>query len=473
MNTRSRSRTVIAVVVGVVLLAVAGLVYKTAQPAKVRYSAMFADAYPMVAGSNIKVAGVPVGTIAEVVPDNGMARVVMDLNPEVVPMHTDARATIVTQDLLGERFISLERGSPNAPVLPPGSTLAATQTNRVVDLQDVLNAADTPSSAALAALITTSGEGLRDNGQKTSDTIKALAPSMQQADKLVKILNEQNSQLNQLIDNAAPVASAVSSNHGKDLDNLVGSTTTMLSSVAEQQQALRDTLVQLPHTFASARRTLTELAGVADPTADNLAAIRPTTDNLSDISEELMRFADAADPALGSLPPVLNRVRDLLDKARPVAEDLRPAGADVKDITHSFNSLNKTALTHLTDLMELAKGWTVATAGYDGIAHYFKAYAKISPTALGVIATSPIPGPQRSFPILPMPAPPEPPFNKIGEQVQPEGPGDPRTSRPYGSTGGPADNNGNNNGGATGLTPEQEKGMVGQMLGGRMLGGGS
>lgn len=463
MISKGRSRAVVAVVVGVVLLAVAGLVYMGGKPKTVEVSAMFADAYPMVAGGNVKIAGVTVGQIEKVVPENGLARVVMDLNEEVIPLHTDSRATIVTQDLLGERFIALDRGSANAPVLPPGGTLSKTQTNRVVDLQDVLNAADTPTSAALAAFITTTGDGLRDNGQHTSDAIKALAPTMRQADKLVKILNGQNTQLNRLIDNAQPVASAVSSNNGQDLDHLVGSTTTMLGSIGEQQQAVRDTLTQLPNTINSARRTLGELAGVAGPTADNLESLRPTTDNLSDVSDELRRFSDAADPALGSLPPVLNRVSDLLEKARPVAADLRPASGDVRDVTHSLKDLNKTAVSHLNDLMELAKGWTVATAGYDSVSHYFKAYAKISPTQLGVIAASPIPGPQRSFPILPMPAPPEPPFNKVGKNVEPKGPGDPRTAEPYDSPGG----------GATGLTPQQEQGMVGQMLGGKKLGGGS
>jgi phospholipid/cholesterol/gamma-HCH transport system substrate-binding protein len=450
------------VVAGVILLAVAGLVYSSGKKPTVRVSAMFTDAYPMVAGNTVKIAGVQVGTIGEVLPADGMARVTMDLDPEVLPLHTDARATIVTQDLLGERYIALERGSTQAPVLPEGGTLSKTQTNRVVDLQDVLNAADTPTSTALAALITSSGEGLRGNGQNASDTVKALAPTMHQADDLVKVLNGQNAQLNRMIDNAQPVSAALASNHGQELHHLVGSTSAIMNTMGDQQQALRDTLAQLPSSIASARNTLGQLAGVAGPTAHTLASVRPTTDNLTQISHELNDFSDAADPALASLPPVLDRANELLEQARPVVRDLRPAGPDIKDITHSFRSLNAGALTHLTDLMELAKGWTLATTDYDSNGHYFKAILGFSPNDLGPLGMGPVPGAPRKYPALPLPAPPEPPFNKVGKAAQPEGPGDPRTSRPTGST----------DDGATGLTSKQEHSMVGQMLGGQMMGGG-
>jgi phospholipid/cholesterol/gamma-HCH transport system substrate-binding protein len=446
------------VMAGVLLLAVAAMVYKTNKPNTVQVSAMFTDAYPMVAGSKVKIAGVQVGSIDRVLPERGMAKIVMNLSPEVMPMHTDARATIVTQDLLGERFIALDRGSAGAPQLTSGGTLSETQTNRVVDLQDVLNAADTPTSTALAAMITTSGEGLHNNGKNASDTIAALAPAMRRADDLVSILNEQNKQLNTLISDAQPVASAVASDHGQDLDNLIGSTTKTLGTVADQQQQLRDTLVDLPGTLTSARRTLHQLAGVAEPTTRTLASLRPTTDKLADLSDELRNFSDAADPALESLPSLLKRAKDLFDEARPVARDLNRAGPDIRDTTAAFHNLDKTALSHLTDALELAKGWSLATTDYDSIAHYFKAYAGVSPSQLGVMGLGPVPGaPRKLVPNIPMPAPVEPPFDKLGKQLEPEGPGDPRTARPTGSGRGD---------GATGLSPAQEQGMVGQLLGG-------
>lgn len=452
-------KILIAALALVVLLGIGGAIFSATRTPTVHISALFDDAYPMSPGNTVKIAGVIVGSVESIEPDNGKARVVMAVSPEALPMHTDGKATIITQDLLGERYIGLERGTPSAPVLEDGGTLGETQSNKVVDLQDLLNMVDNPTATALAALITTNGEGLRGNGQNASDTIRALAPTMGQVDKLVKVLNAQNSQLNALIDNAQPVAEAVTSNGGKDLDGLVDSTSKLMNTVGDQQVALGDTLKQLPGTFTSAQRTLHQLGSLAGPMATTLGNLRPTTDNLNQISHEAGTWADDARAPVKTLPHLLNRLNSLLDELRPVANDLRPASDHIRGVTKSFRQLNATALPHLTDLMELAKGWTEATSDYDSNGHYFKAILGFSPNQLGPIGMGAVPGAPRSYPKFPLPSPPEPPFNKIGHATEPEGPGDPRTSQPTGSTG--ADNRS-----ATGLTQGQEHNMVGQMLGG-------
>jgi phospholipid/cholesterol/gamma-HCH transport system substrate-binding protein len=452
-------KPLIIVLALVVVLGIGGAVFSATRPPTVHISAIFADAYPMAPGNTVKIAGVGVGSVESVEPYNGKAKVVMAVSPEVLPMHTDGRATIITQDLLGERYIGLERGTPGAPILEDGGTLAETQNNNVVDLQDVLNMVDNPTATSLAALITTNGEGLRNNGQNASDTIRALAPTMGQVDKLVKVLNAQNAQLNALIDNAKPVAAAVTSNGGKDLDGLIDSTSNLMNTVGDQQVALGDTLKQLPGTFNSAQRTLHQLGSVAGPMATTLGNLRPTTDNLNQISHEASTWADAAEKPVKTIPHLLDRLNSLLDELRPVANDLRPAAQHIRGVTKSFRQLNSTALPHLTDLMELAKGWTEATTDYDSNGHYFKAILGFSPNQLAPIVTGAIPGAPRTYPKFPLPSPPEAPFNKVGQATMPEGPGDPRTSQPTGGTN--ADNKS-----ATGLTQGQEHNMIGQMLGG-------
>ena len=45
-----------------------------------------------------------------------------------------------------------------------------------------------------------------------------------------------------------------------------------------------------------------------------------------------MRLSDAADPALGSLPPVLDRGAEMLKEAAPVASDLRDGGGGLRGV---------------------------------------------------------------------------------------------------------------------------------------------
>lgn len=440
-----------AVMAGVVLLA--ALVTAAVDPGgkrTVRLSADFADVYPMVVGSQVKLAGVPVGQVVAIAPSGRLARVDMELDPEVLPLHTDAKVTITPADLLGERFISLERGTPSAPEMVLPGTLPRPQTNRVVDLQDVLNAVDTPTSAALAAMITATGEGLRGNGARTASAITTVTPVMRQIGQLAAVLNEQNDELGALIDRAAPVADGLAGRRGEDLDHLVGSTTQTLGVLSDQQQAVRETLARLPEAMAGARRTLGQVAAVAGPTRDTLASIRPVTDNLADISTELRRFTDAADPALEALPPVLDRAKKLVDEAAPVANALRPAGADLRDIAGSARQLSDQALSpRMEHLMEFLKGWALATADYDTVSHYFKAMVPYTPKAAGQAVAGPIPGaPHAPVPGPALPAPPAPRYDELGRLL----PGAP--AKP--------DDGGN----ATGLRPEQERSMLDNLLGG-------
>ncbi|GAB2962361.1 MlaD family protein [Amycolatopsis acidiphila] len=446
--SRFGKRRVVVVAVATVLVAgatTAALRSTEDSSTKEVVTAYFADANPIVAGNQVKAAGVDVGTVKSVSLRDGHAVVEMEIDQVLRPLHKDASATIQSKNLLGERYIELAPGSANAPLLGDPPVIAASRTKREVDLQEVLNALDTPTATALGALLTSLGEGVDGQGKNLADAISALAPAMRQSTELAGILDEHNALLTDLVDSAQPVASALAKGQGQDLDSLVSSTTQALSAVAAQRQAVEQTVQQLPATITSARTALTRVTGVADPTTATLRSLRPVVDNLTDITAELRSFADAADPALAALQPVLDRGKSMLDQAAPLVADLRPAGPQLRAVAGSANSLAGTILgDHLTQLMEFMKGWALATSDYDAISHYFKAILPISPSPLGRTVAGPVPGlPDNPLGGLPLPTGPQLPL-----------PG--RTNAP------PQ----NPDGSATGLTSGQENSLLGQLLGG-------
>jgi len=458
----SSMRRLVAIAAALALLALAGTQLMDRGPSddEVEVVAVFDDASPLVPGNVVKAAGVDVGTIHDVELRDGKARVTMRLDRRVLPLHDDATATITTQDLLGERFVRLERGTADAPSLDTPMTIGVEHTRRVVDLQDVLNAVDTPTSVALASLLTETGEGLRGHGKQADQAIAALAPAMGQAKDLAAILGDQNALLTRLIDNAQPVASALGTGNGKQLDRLVESATQALAIVASERTALQTSLQRLPQTIRSSRAALAQLAGVAVPARRTLASLRPITDDLDDVSTELKNFADAADPALGSLPPVLDRADDLLREAAPVVAALRPAAKDLVPATASGARLTTTALSRqsLTDLLEFVKGWSLATSDYDAISHYFKAMVPLSPNALGDTAAGIEPAlPDSLAHGLPVPTAPDlglPPRDSSRNPLD--------GLRPL--LGG----RNTQNESATGLSQQQESNLLDQLLGGSL-----
>jgi len=440
---------------------------------RVVVTAVFADSSPLVPGNKVQLNGVEVGTISSIRLVDGRSQVRMSLDRSVLPMHTDASARIQPVSLLGERFIALGQGSASAPVLPEPAVIPVARTSSSVDLDQLLNTLDDPTSTALAAMVTTFGEGIAGQGGNVAQTLRALAPTLRQTDQLSTLLDQQNALLEHLIVAAQRNATAFAG----PLDSLVDGAQQSLGTVAANRKAMNDALLALPGTLASARRTLARLGDTADNTTDVLSGIRPATDNLVDISKELHEFADAADPALGSLPPVLRKLDDMLERARPVVDELEPAAGDLSSVSESVRTLRDQLLTHapgvpseLENVMTGAANWAMATSGYDGLSHYFRAVVTLMPSTGANTALGLLPPIGKQNPVNPVPKNPNGPDVSHGAPLpylpslpNPDGPDNSSYSAPAGSSNGSSKADPNS---ASGLNPKQESDMFEQLLGG-------
>jgi phospholipid/cholesterol/gamma-HCH transport system substrate-binding protein len=280
------------------------------------------------------------------------------------------------------------------------------RTSNAVDLDQLLNTLDDPTSTALAAMVTTLGEGLQGNGDTVAGALKGMAPTFQRVDQVSALLDQQNKvvdhlvvQLQRNLDQFAP-----------PIDSLVDAANQTVGAVAASRQGLNDSLVEFPSTLISARQALGQLATTADNTTPVLRDIRPVTGNLKQVSHELKDFSDAASPALDSLPEVLHRVDKLLDEARPVVNDLKPAASDLSSVSDSVGTIGHQLTKHkngqasqLENLMSGVANWAMSTSSYDGLSHYFRAYLYISPTSGGKMIAGGLPaiGPHKPFDPLP------------------------------------------------------------------------
>ncbi len=92
--------------------------------------AVFEDVAGLDDESAVRIAGVRKGHVTDIrVQPNGQAVVTMTVDDDV-PLHANATAKIANLGLLGEKYIELDPGTPEAPVLPTSGTvtLRGTQT---------------------------------------------------------------------------------------------------------------------------------------------------------------------------------------------------------------------------------------------------------------------------------------------------------------------------------------------------------
>ena len=92
-----------------------------------RVSAEFDNAEGVSVGTDVRVAGVKIGSVVDFTlnPENFQANVVMELDPKV-KLTDDATAKVSAEGLLGSKFIALEQGGSEA-LLADGGVISNTQ----------------------------------------------------------------------------------------------------------------------------------------------------------------------------------------------------------------------------------------------------------------------------------------------------------------------------------------------------------
>jgi phospholipid/cholesterol/gamma-HCH transport system substrate-binding protein len=99
-----------------------------------RLNALFSTAQELKLGDNVKMAGVEIGRVEKIALADGKVKVTMKLHSDAV-VKTDSEAVIKFSGLMGQNFVSINFGSPDAPYAVDGAVL---QTEEQPDLNAVM-----------------------------------------------------------------------------------------------------------------------------------------------------------------------------------------------------------------------------------------------------------------------------------------------------------------------------------------------
>lgn len=476
---KDRLFTVVAglVAVGVVALAFVALSSKSSGHT---VYAKFSNAQFIVKGNTVHINGVTEGKVESLTVDGGTntAIVKLSLTSGAWPIHTDASAMVRPVTVLGEEYVDLHPGSASAPAMQDGGTIPLAQTTSSTNLQSVLDAATDPTTTALGLVVTSLGQGMAGQGVNSRDAIKALSPALTNTSGLLNLLSGQNQLLTQMIDNVTPVLGSLDTNQGSTLDHLLTTTHNLLGATAASSNNIGTDLRELPTTLKAATSTFNQLGNLADQTTPGLASLTPLTNNLQNVSRELLNFSAAANPAAASLTPLLTQAKTLVDKASPVVSTLRAAGPQGLSDLANTQTIVRGNVADLDNFFKFIAEWASTTGDYDSTSHYFRFHAQADACAAPV-STPLCPAPAAATKGAPaaktaaVPATPLP-------SATPAAPGLPGTVNNILATPGQLLNNllggllgggkapspapaGNS---ATGLTPNQEHNLVGYLLGG-------
>ncbi|MFC5677028.1 MCE family protein [Aeromicrobium endophyticum] len=252
-------------------------------------------------GSDVKLNGVPVGTVAQVSSDKDGAVIRLALDPDTskkLPRDTTAR--LLPKTLFGERYVSLVTPA-SAPEtgLSSGDTIVQDTSDESVELEQVfdqllpvLNSIQPEKlSATLGELSTT----LRGRGEQIGDTLTTFGDYVEKLNPLVPQMTDDLASLGRVAD--------VYSDAAPDLLDALDTLTTTSRTLVDQQTTLKDVYATVIGSADATRGFVGDnqqtIEVLADESRDALEAVAPYAKQFPCLFKSAREFIPAMDKVLG------------------------------------------------------------------------------------------------------------------------------------------------------------------------------
>ena len=259
---------------------------------KTRYSAMFSDVTGLLAGNDVRIAGVRVGQVNKIeLADRKLAKVTFSLEDKrKIPESSILRLRY--RNLVGERYLAVTEGPGSADPMPPDKTFPVTQTRNALDLTVLFNGFR-PLFQAL-------------DPQSTNEV----------AYELIQTLQGEGATLESLMRRTASLTNTLA-----DRDAVIGRVITNLSTVldtlddGDQLSQLVLQLRRLASGFAADRAAIGEsIAGISDLTSATTSLLADVRGPLRNDIAQLGILAGTLDANKATVNGVLQRLPTKLDR---------------------------------------------------------------------------------------------------------------------------------------------------------------
>lgn len=288
-------------------------------------------------GEPVNVAGVHVGEIVGTSLQNGRGVVHMEIDPsKLTRLYRDASAELIPNTPLKDMEVDIQPGHAAAGTLPHGATIPVGQTTAPIDSDELLASLDDDTRGWLTSLITELTSGTWHRGSDIKQLFRSLGPTTGQLREIGDLLAGRRRELALIVHNLGRLTQATSVKDAQ-LQTVVRAGDATVGALAGQNEALRQSIVRLPGTLATARRTLSDLAGLANALGPTATALLPTARRLPDtLGDARTLIQGAALLPLQKIPGFVKAVLPLASQLPPLTADLRQ---EVPALTDTFKVL--------------------------------------------------------------------------------------------------------------------------------------
>jgi len=250
-----------------------------------RVGAVFDDALNLAEGAPVKVDGVTVGRVRDVVAEDFTARVNLDLR-ESAALHEGATARLRSTTPLGELFVQIDNDT-SGPRLRDGARLGADRTSAAPTIEDTMTSASLVINGGglgqLQTIVRETNLALGGREDTARDVLGRMA-------RTAEALNDSSDDIDAALDALADVSSTL--NQQRD------TTRAALRDLAPAARVLRKNTDELVALLRSIERFGTVTTDVVDATRDDLLT---TLRSMGPVFDELNALEDELGPGIDTL----------------------------------------------------------------------------------------------------------------------------------------------------------------------------
>ncbi|MEV5537848.1 MCE family protein [Saccharopolyspora shandongensis] len=260
------------------------------------YEAYFAESAGLAAGNDVQIAGVKSGEVTDV--SLAGNRVLVAFRVDDAQLGDRSRASIEIKTLLGEKYLALqpEGDAELAEPIPVERTAAP------FDIPDALD-----QLTRTAEQVDT--QQLAQSFRVLSDTFRGAPQHMGQAidglSQLSQTIASRDQQLADLLRNTSGVSKIVADRNGQ-VQRLISDGNLLLTELQSRKEAISALL-------AGTQRLSDELRGVV---ADNQQQLRPTLEQLNQLTEMLQRNQDNLGRVVAAMAPYVRGFNNTVGNGR-------------------------------------------------------------------------------------------------------------------------------------------------------------
>ncbi|MCV7100321.1 virulence factor Mce family protein, partial [Mycobacterium palustre] len=301
--------------IALIVVLIGGVYAANNQANKRIITGYFTSAVGLYPGDQVRVLGVPVGQVETIQPRPSDVKIVMSV-PKDLKIPKDARAVIISPNLVAARFVQLTPAYTGGAVLPDGGSIDLSRTAVPVEWDEVKEALTQlavqlgPTTGSmqgpLGAAINQAADTLDGNGQSFHNALRELSQvagrlgdsrtdifsTVKNLQVLVNALSASNEQIVQFAGNVASV-SQVLADSSRHLDNTLGTLNQALSDIRGFLHENNSTLIDTVNKLSDLTQTLSDQS-------DNIEQV------LHVAGPGIANFYNIYDPAQGTLSGLLS-----------------------------------------------------------------------------------------------------------------------------------------------------------------------